>query len=533
METPVVSRVRQLISDGSPLSEALSQVADEFDTSPDSVRGHYYRAGGNQTRAHGNQLLTNDQSQTLLTVALAFSGANVAWNKQVLALAVKTLFDITPNSKWCRRWIKANVKALTPRKSKHLSKKRSTATMLGEVGSFLNAVEDSQQYLTMKASNVVNYDETRVCVSSEGEILLEKRGKERSNAHGQSATTLGSLLPFVAADGKVLCSFWILKAAFSTDATAEVDAYEINDSYELRGTWPRFVGFTETGYVNSIIFDKCVRQFIDIWCLKNPGQHVWVFGDQLACHSQLAITRYALDKKVSMWLLPSNTSHFLQPLDHIVFAAFKALLRRTTYLTSLQGLFSGQTARNLFFKLALDAELEAFTPRVIETAFRETGVFPWSPAKIISHAEANSGIFQNPAEDHVQRAVAAATQVVKVLADGGDAKGRTVRKHRVTVVENELHSPTRRLQYADDAEELHLAKKKLRDERAADQLAAKKEREISNSQNTCLEPDCGRISRGGKLWRICPTCQGKFCPEHRASAALHTCTPAHDASVVS
>ena len=390
MEIPIVQRTRQLIANGTLLSEALSTVANEFDTSPDAVRGQYYRAGGNVARAHGNQLLTDEQNETLLVVALAFSGANVAWNTQILALAVKALFDITPNSKWYRRWISSNKKALTPRKSKHLSKKRSTSEMVGEVGSFLNAVEDSQQFRPMKAAIVINYDETRVCVSSEGEILLERRGKERSNAHGQAATTLGSLLPFVAVDGKVLCSFWILKATFSNDATAEVDAFAIDDSYLLRGMWPRYMGYTETGYVNSIVFDKCVRQFVDIWRLTYPGQHVWVFGDQLACHSQLSITRYALDNGIAMWLLPSNTSHFLQPLDHIVFAAFKVLLRRTTYTSSLQALFSGQNARDLFFQLALDAEREALTPRVIEKAFRETGIFPWSPEKIISNARANA-----------------------------------------------------------------------------------------------------------------------------------------------
>ena len=476
-------------------------------------------------------MLTNEQNETLLTVALAFSGANVAWNKQVLALAVKALLDLTPNSKWCRRWIHSHKKALTPRKSKHLSKKRSTAAMLGEVGSFLNVVEDSQQYRTMKAGNVINYDETRVCVSSEGEILLERCGKDRSNAHGQAATTLGSLLPFVSADGKVICSFWILKATFSNDATAEIDAFAIDDSHNLRGTWPRYVGYTETGYVNSVVFHKCIRQFIDIWCLTNPSQHVWLFGDQLACHSQLSITRYALDHGIAMWLLPSNTSHFLQPLDHVVFATFKAL-RRTTYTTSLQALFSGQNARDLFFQLALDGERQAFTPQIIEKAFRETGIFPWSPEKIISLAQANAGMFQKLADDPVQRAVAAATEIVKVLADGGEAKSRCIRKHRVTVVENDLHSPIRRLRYADDAAELRQVKKRQHEERAADKEAAKKRRDEVNLKNSCLEPHGGKVSRGGKLWRSCPSCEGKFCPDHRAFAAHHTCLPPHADSIL-
>ncbi len=75
-----------------------------------------------------------------------------------------------------------------------------------------------------------------------------------------------------------------------------------------------------------------------------------------------------------MWLLPSNTSHFLQPLDHLVFATFKKLIAKETYAAVVYAVFAGQDLDTLLFGLVLDIEQDAFTPRIIRAAFRNTGL---------------------------------------------------------------------------------------------------------------------------------------------------------------
>ena len=104
--------------------------------------------------------------------------------------------------------------------------------MVAEVCAFVDAVSAAQEQEFMTDRNVVNYDETRVCVSCDGVLLLQQRGKERYSAHGQAPTPLGSLLSFVCADGSVICSFWILK---SGEGDVEVDVIVPEARYPARG----------------------------------------------------------------------------------------------------------------------------------------------------------------------------------------------------------------------------------------------------------------------------------------------------------
>ena len=61
----------------------------------------------------------------------------------------------------------------------------------------------------MKASNVVNNNQTRVFISEVGRIWLEHAGKERGQKCGTNGRSLGSMVSFIAADGSVLILVWI------------------------------------------------------------------------------------------------------------------------------------------------------------------------------------------------------------------------------------------------------------------------------------------------------------------------------------
>lgn len=58
---------------------------------------------------------------------------------------------------------------------------------------------------------IINYDETRICAGKSGNFVIENNKKERSNTLGVRASTLATLLIFIAADGSVVCDFIIVK----------------------------------------------------------------------------------------------------------------------------------------------------------------------------------------------------------------------------------------------------------------------------------------------------------------------------------
>ena len=74
----------------------------------------------------------------------------------------------------------------------------------------------------MKAHTTVNYDEIRVYVSSDGEICLKHVSKDRAQKKGPKGKLIGSLVSFIAADGRVIMLVWIFKAKITKKATRKV-----------------------------------------------------------------------------------------------------------------------------------------------------------------------------------------------------------------------------------------------------------------------------------------------------------------------
>jgi hypothetical protein len=516
--------LRNRVSDGSPLKKALFAISKETDFAIHQLKYQYYENGGSPTKAHGNRLLTDEQEDRIRILAVSFSAANMPWNKSILSRSVFEIAGIVPNSRWCRRWISANAKWVAQRKCKHLAKKRNTDGMLAEVESFIVAVEETQSLTAMSAHNTVNYDETRVCVTTEGEVLLERAGKARPNAHGTRPRVLGSLLTFVNAAGAVLVSFWIMKADFSKGDEKLTQIVVDAARYPKRGSWNRYYGFSDTGYVNNVLFDRCFTVFMDEWTLHNPGLRVFTFGDQLNNHIQVDLTRRALAKKVEMWLLPSNTSHFLQPLDHIVFANFKSMLRRESYEAVVASVFAGQNLDETLFALALQVEESAFSPRVIQKAFQQTGIWPWDASRIMRLARENAGELTPSAEDsRIFEAVDACTRVVKSLAVTGEALGKRTRTYTVSVQKNDLHSPAKRARYAEEVAERAAAQSEAKLAKVQEKIRVREEKKSAKSLKCCREEGCGHMWRGGKGWFHCENCSYLLCVDHKKRGAVHVC----------
>ncbi len=96
----------------------------------------------------------------------------------------------------------------------------------------------------MNARCVINYDETIVKLSSEGHFVFERRSKDRSHSIAGVRTTLGTLLPFIRADGVVICSFWVVRGAEGSIAEVTIPA-------DSSTKWPHYWVFTETGFING------------------------------------------------------------------------------------------------------------------------------------------------------------------------------------------------------------------------------------------------------------------------------------------
>ncbi len=241
--------------------------------------------------------------------------------------------------------------------------------------------------------------------------------------------------------------------------------------------------------------------------------------------ADVGLAQAALDMGVEMWLLPSNTSHFLQPLDEKVFASFKGYIAKRSYDLSVAASFSNVNLEQLWWSLAFEAEEAAFTDRIIKSAFRTTGLFPWDPARIKSRAEINAGKLLKSEGPLKRDVVEAAVNVIKKLSDRADALAKKTKGYTVSVVANELHSPYRRCEY--HAEEQRRAQAKLaeKERKASEKEAQVAAKAAKRALQKCSEGSCEKVFRGGKTWSVCATCTHKFCFSHKLEFSSHSCDP--------
>ena len=260
-------------------------------------------------------------------------------------------------------------------------------TIARDISKFIRQAETISKVYPMKASNVVNYDETRVYARDEDLIRLEHTSKERAQRRGIKGRTIGSLVSFVAADGSVLMSVWIFKATAAKDDENDdmMDAKFIIDEppKNLRGTWKRYYTYTKSGYSNKVLHAQIMEKFASIWAEQSESEFCWLFGDQLAAHKSPDTVEKALKNNVMCWLLPANTSHFLQPLDDTIFAWFKQELKMVGKKLGFSHSITPDEITLALYNAGYKAERIAFTPCVIQKAFANTGLWPFNPDRIM------------------------------------------------------------------------------------------------------------------------------------------------------
>ena len=311
---------------------------------------------------------------------------------------------------------------------------------------------------------VVNYDECRVCYSSDGQLVMQWKGKERSNLQGTKSETLCSFLPFVGMDGTVIMSVYILKGK-PNDSEDEILARVVlpNEREGKRGSWPRFYAFTETGYINEEVFEKVMHKFIELWKLQHPGLHVYVFGDQLWSHINVSLIKYGIQNGVYLWFFVSNASHFMQPLDSTPNVEFKKNVGSYCGDAVFENLVANADLRSALFAAVYKAERDSYTRAVIKDGFLKTGIFPWDADKIRENARENiQGKIDSKVDAEHRNATEAMTTVLRMYLDKAKETNSSVRSRTSWVGKNGLFDPQQLLEYAEQQEQ---EKKRIEEEK--------------------------------------------------------------------
>ncbi len=115
--------------------------------------------------------------------------------------------------------------------------------------------------------------------------------------------------------------------------------------------------------------------------------------DNLSFHKDLDPLVLAKKNFVYVLFLPPNTSHFLQPLDDLVFARYKTHLARLArqLLLALMETKTKRTPAEIITAVTEAAESIAFKPQAIRDSFKNCGMWPIDYQMIENMAYLNIG----------------------------------------------------------------------------------------------------------------------------------------------
>ena len=390
----IEEEVDKLVNNNVSVTVAFSQVARELNLTVGSVRNRYYRQGGGGENL-GNRSLTPDQEKQVLYSVLGVSQVDMDWTAKQTQQMIRSVFGVTISSNWVRRFNDRHKNLLSSRETTPLGEKRSNPGCLDAVKGFVDSVEKFLQEFPIAARQVVNYDESRITIRSDGKLRLKRlvsREKKKAQHRPSAACShCGTIIPFVSADGKCLKVYFILSHKFKEKSEDVINFSLPVKYYRTRGNRvPYEIIWNDSGYVNNANWKTIGDDFGELWTTLYPGLVCFCVGDNLSSHRQRTVLEDGLAKNIYYWFLVQHTTHWSQPLDNLLFAVLKKALYRLLGEIYYEKVFVQKTVVSLL-SISLEAVNLAFQPKTIKKAFAEVGLWPFSREKILALAEEHHG----------------------------------------------------------------------------------------------------------------------------------------------
>jgi hypothetical protein len=307
---------------------------------------------------------------------------------------------------------------------------------------------------------------------------------------------------------------WIFAASAKKthlhDNFPDVEARFLDSGRTKRGEWPRFYAYTPSGYTNSGLHAEIVGVFSKMWHDEHKNVHCWLFSDQLGAHKCADAVADALGRGVMCWLFPANTSHFLQPLDDLVFANFKQHLKESMRAVQWSAALTPFHFECFLYQLTYEAEKKALKKNVIKSAFFSTGIFPFDNAKILARTAAYAGKLKS--ESRFEFLSAMRSTVDNILQ--ARAFSATLVTSKVTVEKNVLYLP---FQLLEKGAEIREQRRLEAESKVAARREIQEAKEAKKLAKTCVSEGCRRYSNSdGRAagWKKCVVCDALFCKQH-------------------
>ena len=295
---------------------------------------------------------------------------------EYLALAKRQHpFKGQPGKAWWRgfmcRW-----PLLSERKAQHLSKKRAQGANEETIKPFFDRVETLLReagllYIDGLDERLWNCDETALCNAvTSGKVLAQKGSRWVHDTAGGSGRSYTQQYMGVAQHQ--VCDYHPL--LFTRENTYMPPGQG--------GPAGAIYSVSESGWMEKENYESWITKlFLPATSHLRESAPVVLFFDGHHSHISVSTVKHCKENNVHLMLLPSNTTHVLQPLDVGVYGPLKQAWKKILAEYKLETR-AGSIGKEEFPQLLHKLWERSFKPQHLQGGFRETGLFPLSYSAI-------------------------------------------------------------------------------------------------------------------------------------------------------
>ena len=142
------------------------------------------------------------------------------------------------------------------------------------------------------------------------------------------------------------------------------------------------IGLSKKGYANDELAFAWVKHFETYSRRFMRGSHRILICDGYDSHLTAEFIEFCEEKSIHLFVLPPHTSHCLQPLDVVLFQPFKHYHGKAVNDATRTGCTNFNKVE--FLAAITEIRTATFKRNSIKSAFRETGLVPFNPQKVIA-----------------------------------------------------------------------------------------------------------------------------------------------------
>ena len=556
----ILDDVMQLVDSGRSQREACRLVSRARGLSEHTIRSIIRRIKKNEEgflENHGNAHLTTKQEHALVGFLLGKSRQSQGLQIDHFLNTVRRIHGNKPEEqtfgrKWFKGFMKRNQKWLEVDKSELLGPSRSNPDNLQKILHFIDFQCDFLARHHFPAHAIFNVDESRVTLAAARGTgkRIHERGRKGNTQKGKRESKYLSVVPFVSADGHVVCCFIVIPLPPS----GGVVYIPHTVARELRGSFPIYYTFTETGYTNESTFPPMVEKFLEHFTLQWPGLASVLYMDRLSNHMSDTVLAILTKAQCQGTFFSPGSTQIDQPLDDVAFACFKSLLETLRNQNLSAQDLDMSRGRSPLLAAVIPAIERSLTPAAIKASFNNVGLYPWNPAKVREIAEK---YYPNDSVTSLELGTTSQEILSAVIATTPTTPRATVTPYQIhrdnmtklftldDIVEENRRYEEEKRQLEEQKEERKRIRAQNAEKRRQEEIErknraemARREREqrreqqqgeqqrISAERTCCF---CRKRWRGGSAWLWCDNCNTYLiCPACRKDPHKWSTFAQHD-----